>query len=121
MTDELMRTRLEEALDRGGGLYGPLDVIEAVRGGQMQAFHCERGFVVSEIRVFPRKRVLHLIAVCGELDAVLELQPQVVAFAREHGCDMVTAVGRRGWLREPRNDRGEWKEAGAFFVWALED
>lgn len=115
-----MQTRLEEALHRGGGLYTPLDVIDAIETGAMQAFHCERGFVVTEIRVFPRKKVLHLVAACGELDAVLELQDQVVAFARENECDLVSAVGRRGWLREPRNGRGGWREAGAFFIWTLE-
>lgn len=92
-----MKARLEKALDLAGRTHEISDVVEAIRAGRMQCFSSDKAFVVTEIASYPRKKHMNVFLAVGELADVMSLQPQIAAFAREHGCKALVMSGRRGW------------------------
>jgi hypothetical protein len=93
--------QLEEALAIGGGLMTASDVIGMAQEGKMQIWHdtADRALAVTQLLTFPRARTLDIVAVAGDLRAVLALEPQLEAFARRHGAAAMTAHGRPAWGR----------------------
>lgn len=117
MDDALMRARFQKALDLGSNVYELEDIAAAVKSGAMQTFSNEDAFVVTQIGVFPRKKVLNILLLAGELDAVLALQPEIEAFGRQHGCELMTAMGRPGWQKIlPKLG---WRHTASLFTWDL--
>jgi hypothetical protein len=100
LADIDMRARLRKALAIGGDVYDVADIIEAVHDGKMQVFsRGDTALVVTEIGVFPRKKVLNVVALCGKLEDVMSMHDELVAFAREQGCAFISSFGRPGWSR----------------------
>lgn len=90
--------RIVRILEDQGGLFTFEDILDGVRNGQYQIWEEGESVVVTAVRLFPRKKVLEVILAVGTLTEVYGIQPRVVAFAREQGCDMLlAAVGRDGW------------------------
>jgi hypothetical protein len=73
--------------------------VEGIEGGKYQLWNDSDSVLVTEIQVFPRKRVLHVFLAAGGLAAVLKWQPTLVEFGRKHGCKYLTETGRKGWSR----------------------
>jgi hypothetical protein len=119
LNGEQMRARFQKALDLGGNAYTFEDIIARVNAGTMQSFHSDDAFVVTEVATFPRKRVLQLQFLAGELEPVLALQPQIEAFGREWGCASLSAYGRPGW-QKVLPARG-WRHDASCFSWSLTD
>jgi hypothetical protein len=115
--EQEMRDRFEKALALAGDVHSFQDILDDLKSGAKQAFWSDRAFVVTEIGVFPRKKILNLVYLAGEMDDVLALQPQIEAFGKEHGCSFMTAVGRPGWLRV-LPQRG-WRHTASVFMWPL--
>lgn len=107
MTVGLYHKRLERALDRQGGLWALNDILERIADGRMQHFVRNNSWVVTQISVFPRRRVLEVVAAVGDLGDCRILHGQVLAYAKELGVDLVAAYGRKGWARDA--DRNGWK------------
>lgn len=114
-----MISRLRKALALGGDTHTVDDIIAGVRSGALQAFSSENAFVVTEIAFAPRKRWLNVVVAAGELDEVMELQPQLEVFGRDQGCEFMTMTGRRGWSRV-LPDYG-WHETGVMYGLPLTD
>lgn len=95
------------------GVMGRLDcddLLEALRGGEMQMF-CIRevstletgrmlGAMVTECMTYPKKKVLSLAFMGGVemhrwVDRILDLE----LWARENGFEQVEIPGRKGWGR----------------------
>lgn len=113
---EMMR-RLKKALDLAGNTHTIDDVVAGVKSGALQAFSSENAFVVTEVASAPQKRWLNVFLAVGELDEVMELQPQIAAFGREQGCDFMVMTGRKGWLKV-LPDYG-WRENGVSYALPL--
>lgn len=95
-----MNARLRKALAIGGDVYDVADIIEAIRDGRMQCFsRGDTAFVVTEVGVFPRKKVLNVVALCGKLEDVMSMHDELLDFAREQGCEFVSSFGRPGWAK----------------------
>lgn len=75
------------------------EILAGVERGDFFLFPHPEGCVVGEFITSPRHRVMHVFAAGGTMRAVTDLGPVVEAFGRLHGCDMVSATGRKGWLR----------------------
>ena len=88
---------LVEALEHGGGTHDIADVLEMVRRGTAQMWQAGEACIVSEVRDFPKARVLHFWLATGELDAVIALSRDVLAWGKANGCVSATLSGRRGW------------------------
>ena len=97
MTPAARRKGLEEALRRGGDTHTVEDVLDQLSMGEARLFENEDALIVVEIHDSPCKRVLHFWLATGELEAVVELSREVLAWAKEWGCKEATLAGRRGW------------------------
>lgn len=64
----------------------------------MQSFVYNNAWIVTEIIDTPRKRYLNVFLAVGDsIDDVTTLIPELVRFARAHGCLWIQALGRVGW------------------------
>ena len=111
-------------LDRGGfGIYR-----RYARMGRYCRKHCKRhdatlgsakGCIVTEIVIYPRKKVLNIFLAGGELDQILDMDHDVKNWAKEHGCTAATMSGRIGWKKplKPLN----WKMQHVSFLKEFED
>jgi hypothetical protein len=93
------RARLAKALARAGDLYSLDDLLERIADGRMQAHVSRETICVTEISVYPKRRVLTIILLAGDLADGEDLHAQVLAFARRLECDAIVAQGRDGWAR----------------------
>ena len=95
---------IQRALERGEGSYLESDVAMACMGGLWQLWLAERdgelvAVGITEIVNFPRRRKCLLRYLAGSLDAILPPLPEIEAWARKNGCDMMEGYGRKGWGR----------------------
>ena len=81
--DELERCRpwIEDALKYCGGTHHFDDIAAGVYAGRMQLWPAPRGCIVTEIVVYPRKRVLNLFLAGGELDQIVDMNNDITAWA----------------------------------------
>lgn len=102
--------RIRNILREQGDLYTIEDLFAEVDAGAAQSFTKGDSLVITSIRVFPRRKALEVRLAVGTLTDIYALQPEIIQFARDHGCDrMLAAVGRDGW--EVTSTPG-WKKSG---------
>lgn len=99
----------EAALEHGGGLLALEDVKQAVENRDMQLWVIHewrelKAVCVTEIRQWPRAKVLTAIIVGGEDMPrwVAALDDVLARYAASTGCKAVEAHGRRGWTKTLR-------------------
>lgn len=99
--DELLRCRewIEAALEYSGGTHDFVHVCEGIISGHMQLWPNENGCAVTEIIVYPKKKVLHVFLAGGKMSDILDMLPSAREFARREGCSGMSIAGRRGWER----------------------
>jgi hypothetical protein len=114
--DELTRCRpwIEAALEYSGGTHNFEDVVSGLAEGKMQLWPAPKGCIVTEIVVYPRKKVLNVFLGGGELDQLMDMHKDVIAWAKSQGCVAVTITGRHGW-KKPLTKHG-WKPLHASYV-----
>jgi len=108
---ELMRCRqwIENALVYSGGTHDFADIVRGVMSGHMQLWQGESGCAVTEITVYPKRKILHVFLAGGDMEQILDFEESAITFAKLNGCDALSLAGRKGWARVHK-DRG-WKEA----------
>ena len=107
MSAPLYHRKLQRALDRQGGLYTLEDIREQLADGRMQSWVHNNSWAVTQISVYPRRRLLDVVAVVGDLGDCRILNEKLVKFANEMGVDLIASYGRRGWVR--LGERLGWK------------
>lgn len=106
--------RIRAILIEQGDFYSVEDIFDEVHDGRAQSFTSGDSLIVTSIRVFPKRKALEIRLAVGSLTEIYEMQPKVVTFAKEQGCDrMLAAVGRDGW--EVAATPG-WIKAGMLWV-----
>ena len=65
----------------------------------MQFWPADNSCLVTEIVVYPQKKVLNVFLGGGELDEILGMHADVIAWAKGQGCEAITISGREGWKR----------------------
>jgi hypothetical protein len=93
------RKWIEDALEYSGGTHTFEDVKERILNGQLQLWPAERGCAVTEIVVYPRKKVLHVFLAGGEMDQIVDMIDSATAWSKQQGCSSMTIAGRHGWAR----------------------
>jgi len=108
--EELVRCRkwVEAALEYSGGTHDFKDICDGVLSGKMQLWAGDEGCAVTEIVVYPKRKVLHVFLAGGKMEQILDFEESAAEFAKLNGCNGMTLAGRKGWARVHRN-RG-WKE-----------
>lgn len=98
MTEHPNILRIRRILEEQGGMYSLEDFLAELDAGTIQSFSEGNSTVFTSIRQFPRKKALEIRLAVGTLPEIYKIQPRVVAFAKEHGCELLLAVvGRDGW------------------------
>ena len=97
---------LAKSTRRAGGAYEPIDLLRGAFAGQFGIWICEvddriEAAVVTEIKQYPRKRVLDVIFGGGNNmhNWIKPLVETIDRHAREAGCEAVVCIGRPGWLK----------------------
>jgi len=108
--DQLVRCKnwIEAALAYSGGTHSFQDIVDGVLSGQMQLWAGESGCAVTEISVYPKKKVLHVFLAAGDMNQIIDFQDSAIQFAKMNGCDSMTIAGRSGWKRIL--DKHDWHE-----------
>ena len=109
---------IEAALEYCNGTYLWEDVVQNIAEGKMQFWPAPRGCMVTEIVVYPRKKVLNIFLAGGELDQILDMNDDVREWAKSHGCEAAIISGRIGW-KKPLIPEG-WKLMYANFQKEIE-
>ena len=108
--EQLERCRgwIESALAYSGGTHDFFDIVRGVMSGHMQLWSGEHGCAVTEITVYPKRKILHVFLAGGKMDQILDFEESAEQFAKMNDCTAMTLAGRKGWSRVHR-DRG-WKD-----------
>ena len=96
------KPRLQAALDRAGGEYDLDDIWDMVARRDAQLWHNEAFSGVTQVVIYPRKKVVLVHLAGGDLDALLEAAGpggDLEKFAKIVGADGIEIQGRRGWVR----------------------
>lgn len=107
------RAEAEEVLAAQGGCYTFDDILQQIHTGHMQSFAEGDTWVVTQVHNFPRKKVLDIAFVIGDIESLQLIEPRILAFAQEVGADMLTATGRLGWTKKHLPG---WKATSINFV-----
>lgn len=91
--------RIEQALEYAGGTHTALDVLAAIGTDHLQFWPGADSFLVTELEVYPRKKVCHIFLAGGHLDELQRMLRGIEAWAVTQGCQAVTLTGRAGWAK----------------------
>lgn len=97
---------IRAALEYDGDTHTVEDVLLEVATGECQFWPGRTSAIITEVRKYPRKTVLHYWLAGGDLHELEEMSAQIETWAREQGCTRITLAGRRGWARTFLRDRG---------------
>ena len=116
MDSELERCKpwIESALGYSGGTHDFSDIVEGLQRGVLQLWPTPKGCIVTEIVVYPKKKVLNVFLGGGELEQILDMHKDVIAWAKAQGCSALSMSGRFGW-KKPLEAHG-WKHQHASYV-----
>lgn len=93
----IYQEKMSRVLRRMGGLYSFEDIMDKIRTGHMQSFAHRNTWVVTEVHDYPRRRVLDILFLVGDIADVHVLHHKVVTFAEGCGATLIRAFGRPGW------------------------
>ena len=105
LDEELARCKdwIQSALNKGGDTHNFKDVVDGVLQGKMQLWLGANGCAVTEIVVYPNKKVLHVFLAGGDqgqgIEQITDMHDDAMAFGKQQGCDGMTVTGRRGWKK----------------------
>jgi len=93
------RERIEEALAFSGGTHTYEDIVRGIEDHRYQLWPGRNAVVITEMQVFPQKKVIHCFLAAGDLREIHSIRTWAERWARKEGCDSVTVTGRPGWER----------------------
>ena len=91
-----------------------IDIAEGLYKGTMQLWPADKGCIVTEIVVYPKKKALNVFLGGGELDQILDMHENVIEWAKAQGCECLMMTGRFGW-KKPLEKHG-WKTLHSSYV-----
>lgn len=90
---------IADALSYSGGTHEPTDVIEGILKGTMQLWPGPEACAVTEIVVYPNRKVLHVFLAAGNMEGIVDMQKSAEEWGKMQGCTAMTIAGRKGWAR----------------------
>ena len=101
---------LIEALHHGGDLHTIDDVFENIRTKKAIFYPLKSGVAIFTVQEYPRRRLLQIWLVGGDMDASIEGVLSGADFhAEQNGCSGIEVVGRKGWKRVLRTYGYDYK------------
>lgn len=95
ISEDEKRARLTRALKKG--LHDPARVMEMLRTGELQFHDREDACAITHIGVSGPYKNLYVMAMAGEIEAVVALGIELEDYARACGCTSIEADGRPGF------------------------
>ena len=108
-----LQKRLAKALRLAGNTHTIEDIQDGIARGQMQCFVRDDNFVITEVVSEPRAKYLNVFLAVGDL-SLMDIQPELEAFAKQTGCSWMQTHGRPGW-KAVLPEHG-WKPTHVLFV-----
>ena len=105
VSDELLKSRewIQSALDKGGDTHDFKDIVDGVISGHMQLWSGVSGCAVTEILVYPNKKILHVFLAGGDqghgIKQITDMHDDAVEWGKAQGCVGMTIAGRKGWKK----------------------
>jgi hypothetical protein len=96
ITEEMQR-KLDRALQEAHECFTVQDILTNIRDGSMQSFAVGDTWAVTQIIDFPRRRVLDVFMLVGNMEDFDGIHEKVENFAREIGATAIRAFGREGF------------------------
>lgn len=93
------RELIESALVYAGGTHTFEDIEEGIEEHRYQLWPGRHAVVVTEMIVWPRKKLIHCFLAAGDLVEIHAIRTWAEEWARREGCGAVTISGRPGWER----------------------
>ena len=101
---------IQSALGKGGDTHDFKDIVDGVLSGHMQLWVGSNGCAITEIVVYPNKKVLHVFLAGGDkghgIKQITDMHDDT--WGKAQGCDGMTIAGRKGW-KKVLESRG-WSE-----------
>ena len=97
------RSWIEAALAYSGNTHNFQDIVSGVKTGTMQLWPARHSCLVTEIVIYPKKKLLNIFLAGGKLKELMSMQADVEKWAIREGCDGGMISGRRGWERPLKN------------------
>ena len=89
---------LANALEQSGNEYTVDDVLREIEDDHAIFYPTKKGACVFRIALYPRKRMLRIWLAGGDMASSIESILEAADFhAKEHECDGIEVLGRRGW------------------------
>ena len=107
--------KLKRVLARAGDLYTVQDILDELAANTMQSFIEGESVALTRIALYPRAKVVEVLAVVGRIDEARILHDRVLIFAAEVGARVIQAYGRHGWM--PDAQRRGWKVIASNYVY----
>jgi hypothetical protein len=115
--DQHRYDQLQKALAFMGGTHTLQDIVEAIATGAMQSFSEGETWCVTQVLDLPRKRVLEIVLLIGDMTDAEMMHDRVMNYAIEKGCTLVRTFARVGWSKKAR-EYG-WKTGYSIFLMDL--
>ena len=97
---EKSKPLLVKALHRSGDLHTIDDVFENIRTKKAIFYPLKDGAAIFTFREYPRRRLLQIWLVGGDMEASIEgVLAGADFYAEQNGCDGIEVIGRKGWKR----------------------
>ncbi len=90
---------LEDALAYSNGTHDIEDIWAGIESGQFQLWPGKNSAVITEIYLYPKKKVFHIFLAGGEMEELLEMWDSIEIYAKVVGCTSLSVSGRKGWMR----------------------
>ena len=89
---------LANALEQSGNEYTVDDVLREIEDDHAICYPTKKGAAGFRIARYPRKRMLRIWLAGGDMASSIESILEAADFhAKEHECDGIEVLGRRGW------------------------
>ena len=114
LEEELIRCRewIQSALNKGGNTHEFKDIVDGIISDNMQLWLGANGCAITEIVVYPNKKVLHVFLAGGDkglgIEQITDMHDDAIEFGKQQGCVGMTVTGRKGW-KKVLQSRG-WSE-----------
>lgn len=93
------KEKIEVALDHGANTHTFDDVCTMVMENRLALFLYPEAFSLMEIVHYPQFSVFHCFIAGGEMQAVLDIEKELMPVAKSLGCAYLSFSGREGWVR----------------------
>lgn len=90
---------IQAALDHAGNLFALEDIWKELSLGRAQFWPGNECALVTEIKQYPRKRVLNVWLAGGKLEELMVMSNYIREYAKRCQCDAMTIQGRPGWQK----------------------